>query len=73
MRPGEFNRHLAAEQDRSARLGRQWHAQRHVDIGMSGADECEADLNRRAALARRLIREVVSEQSAQLSAHWWHG
>lgn len=46
VRPGEFSRHLDEQRDRAARNGRQWWHQRHVDIGMSGADEVDSNLTR---------------------------
>ena len=80
MRPGEWRRHLAAEQDRAARAGRIWPRQRVTDIVMSAATEVDQNLTQwhrgdqatcPACLAER--EPLKTLQTFQLSAHWWHG
>lgn len=75
MRPGEFNRYLDAEQQRAALLGRQWHAQRRVDIAMNGADERDTALYPPAPRGIRayLAKAAESQETFPLSATWWHG
>lgn len=75
MTPGEFRRHLAAEQDRAARAGRIWPRQRVVDLALSGAEEMEARVFAYYENARALQRgePLKTLQTFPLSAHWWHG